>query len=52
VLTTFDPFEPGMSAPAHPDNTGIPFWYLDAYARPGPKITVYELSEDAITCMR
>jgi hypothetical protein len=50
VLTTFDPFVPGMSAPAHPDNTGIPFWYLEAYARPGPTITVYELSEEAISC--
>jgi hypothetical protein len=52
VLTTFDPFVPGMSAPAHPDNTGIPFWYLESYARPGPKITVYELPEEAISCGR
>ena len=52
VLRTFDPFWPGMSAPAHPDNTGIPFWYLQAYARPGPKITVYELPEGAIGCAR
>jgi hypothetical protein len=50
VLMTFDPFWPGMSAPAHPDNTGIPFWYLEAYARPGPKITVYELPEGAVGC--
>ena len=50
VVTTFDPFWPGMSVPAHPDNTGIPFWYLEAYARPGPKITVYELPEGAVTC--
>ena len=39
-----------MSAPAHPDNTGIPFWYQEAYARPGPKITVYELPEGAVDC--
>ena len=50
IVMTFDPFWPGMSAPAHPDNTGIPFWYLEAYARPGPKITAYELPEGAITC--
>jgi hypothetical protein len=50
VRTTLDPFLPGKSAPAHPDNTGIPFWYLDAYARPGPKITIYELPEGAIPC--
>jgi hypothetical protein len=49
-VTTFDPFRPGATAPAHPDNTGIPFWYLDAYARPGPKITVYDLPEGAIPC--
>jgi len=52
VMMTFDPFWPGMSAPAHPDNTGIPFWYLEAYARPGPKITVYELPEGAVNCTR
>ena len=50
VAATFDPYLPGKAAPAHPDNTGIPFWYLDAYARPGPKITVYDLPEGAIPC--
>jgi len=50
AVMTFDPFWPGMSAPAHPDNTGIPFWHLEAYARPGPKITVYELPEGAVAC--
>jgi len=50
VAATFDPFKPGISAPAHPDNTGIPFWFLDAYARPGPKVTLYELPEGAFTC--
>ena len=50
TIVTFDPFHPGMSVPAHPDNTGIPFWYLEAYARPGPKITVYELPEGAVNC--
>jgi hypothetical protein len=50
VAATFDPFKPGMSAPAHPDNTGIPFWFLDAYHRPGPKITLYELPEGALGC--
>jgi hypothetical protein len=52
VVMTFDPFWPGMSAPAHPDNTGIPFWYLEAYARPGPKIAVYELPDGAVGCGR
>jgi hypothetical protein len=52
VRATFDPFQPGRSVPAHPDNTGIPFWYLDAYARPGPKITIYELPDGAISCSR
>jgi hypothetical protein len=50
VAATFDPFLPGRTAPAHPDDTGIPFWYQDAYARPGPKITIYELPEGAISC--
>jgi hypothetical protein len=50
VVMIFDPFWPGMSAPAHTDNTGIPFWFLDAYARPGPKILVYELPDAAAVC--
>jgi hypothetical protein len=50
LVTTFDPFRPGMSAPAHPDNTGIPFWHLDAYARPGPKITLYEVDPGRLAC--
>jgi len=50
IVETFDPFWPGMAAPAHTDNTGIPFWYLDAYARPGPKIVVYELKDEAAVC--
>jgi hypothetical protein len=50
VAATFDPFLPGRAAPAHPDDTGIPFWYQDAYARPGPKITIYQLADDAIPC--
>jgi hypothetical protein len=52
VRATFDPFQPGKAIPAHPDNTGIPFWYLEAYARPGPKITIYELPDGAISCPR
>jgi hypothetical protein len=52
VRATFDPFQPGKAVPAHPDNTGIPFWYLDAYARPGPKITIYEIPDGAISCPR
>jgi hypothetical protein len=48
----FDPFQPGTSSPAHPDNTGIPFWYLNTYARPGPKITIYELPDGAVSCSR
>lgn len=51
VVATFDPFYPGARAPAHPDNTGIPFWYLDAYARPGPRVTVYEVAEGAYSCV-
>ncbi|MCC6177246.1 MAG: phospholipid carrier-dependent glycosyltransferase [Chloroflexi bacterium] len=43
LVATFDPFREGLSVPAHPDDTGIPFWYLGAYARPGPRIDVYEL---------
>jgi 4-amino-4-deoxy-L-arabinose transferase-like glycosyltransferase len=45
---TFDPFRPGMMAPAHPDDTGIPFWHLGAYARPGPSIAVYEVPEGTL----
>jgi len=45
VAATFDPFHPGQVAPAHPDDTGIPFWHLGAYARPGPRIEVYELAD-------
>jgi 4-amino-4-deoxy-L-arabinose transferase-like glycosyltransferase len=52
VRTILDPFQPGKSAPAHPDNTGIPFWFLDDYARPGPKITIYELPDGAVSCPR
>src|SRR5439155_1181070 len=50
IAATFDPFWPGLQAPAHPDDTGIPFWYQDAYARPGPKITIFEVPEGAIPC--
>jgi len=50
VAAIFDPFWPGLSAPAHPDDTGIPFWYLDAYERPGPRITIFEVPEGAIPC--
>jgi hypothetical protein len=50
VVATMDPFHPGLSAPAHPDNTGLPFWHLDVYARPGPKITIYDLPEGSIGC--
>ncbi|MCC7368568.1 MAG: glycosyltransferase family 39 protein [Chloroflexi bacterium] len=50
TVATFDPFQAGMSAPAHPDNTGIPFWHLEAYARPGPKIVIYEVSNEGFAC--
>ncbi|MFN8633557.1 MAG: glycosyltransferase family 39 protein [Chloroflexota bacterium] len=50
VRETFDPYMPGATPPPMPDNTGIPFWYLEAYARPGPKITLYELPDGAIKC--
>jgi hypothetical protein len=49
-VAAFDPFLPGMTPPAHPDNTGIPFWYLDQFARPGPKIIIYELSNEKFGC--
>jgi len=49
-VAVFDPFQPGMVAPSHPDNTGIPFWYLEQYARPGPKILIYELSSEMFAC--
>lgn len=50
VVATFDPYWPGMSAPAHTDHTGIPFWYLDAFARPGPRIVAYELPDADAVC--
>jgi hypothetical protein len=50
AVVAFDPYLPGMTAPAHPDNTGIPFWYLDRFARPGPNITIYELSSEMFPC--
>ena len=50
LAATFDPFQPGTSAPAHPDDTGIPFWNLDAYARPGPSIAIFEVTDGAIPC--
>jgi hypothetical protein len=50
VVATFDPYRPGMWVPAHPDNTAIPFWHAEAFARPGPKIAVYELPEGAVAC--
>lgn len=46
-VMTFDPFATPDGAAAHIDDTGLPFWNLDAYARPGPRIEVYEFSEDA-----
>jgi 4-amino-4-deoxy-L-arabinose transferase-like glycosyltransferase len=50
IVAAFDPFWPGMTAPAHPDDTGIPFWHVEAYARPGPSVTIYELPEGAVPC--
>jgi hypothetical protein len=46
LVQTFSPFRDGRVAPVHPDNTAIPFWHLDAYARPGPRIDVYQLPDD------
>jgi hypothetical protein len=46
-VATFDPFRPGAWAPAHIDDVGLPFWNLDAYERSGPRIEIYELSEEA-----
>lgn len=51
VVVEFSPLKPGQWAPAHPDNTGIPFWFLDAYARPGPKVTIYEMTPSTAACL-
>jgi hypothetical protein len=29
--------------PFHIDDTGLPFWYLEQYVRPGPTVTIYRL---------
>jgi Dolichyl-phosphate-mannose-protein mannosyltransferase len=44
-VTRFTPFPSGSSAPAHPDDTAIPFWYMHAYERPGPLIDVYRIPD-------
>lgn len=49
LVQTFDPFLAGRTALAHADDTAIPMWHLDAYARPGPRIEVYQLPEDGRT---
>ena len=51
-VATFDPFRPGAWAPAHVDDVGLPFWNLDAYERSGPRIEIYELSEEAAQWLR
>ncbi|MFN0074398.1 MAG: ArnT family glycosyltransferase [Chloroflexota bacterium] len=42
----FSPFATGVTAPQHPDDTAIPFWYMHAYERPGPMIDVYRVTSE------
>jgi hypothetical protein len=44
---TISPFRDGLVAPAHVDDTAIPFWFMSAYARPGPRIEIWQLPDDA-----
>ena len=41
----FTPFPEGVSAPVHPDDKAIPFWYMHSYERPGPVIDIYRISD-------
>jgi hypothetical protein len=41
----FSPFPDGLSAPVHPDDKAIPFWYMHAYERSGPVIDIYRISD-------
>ncbi len=41
----FSPFPEGVSAPVHPDDKAIPFWYMHFYERPGPIIDIYRISD-------
>jgi hypothetical protein len=41
----FSPFPDGVSAPVHPDDKAIPFWYMHSYERPGPTIDIYRISD-------
>jgi hypothetical protein len=43
LLTTFWPGPNASGVPFHVDDTGLPFWYLESYARPGPTVRVYRL---------
>jgi len=45
-VQNFSPFPSDASAPGHPDDTAIPFWYMHAYERPGPTIDVYRITDD------
>jgi Dolichyl-phosphate-mannose-protein mannosyltransferase len=42
-VATFPPGLGGSSVPFHIDDTGLPFWYLEQYVRPGPTVTIYRL---------
>jgi hypothetical protein len=42
-VATFAPGPGGSSVPFHVDDTGLPFWYLEHYARAGPTVTIYRL---------
>lgn len=47
LVATFSPFKGDLIAPTHSDDTAIPFWYLHAYERPGPRIEIFQLAEGA-----
>ena len=44
VVARFSPSEDGEPIPFDLEDLYSPFWWLDRYERPGPTITVYELS--------
>jgi hypothetical protein len=45
-IATFSPGAGGSRVPFHVDDTGLPFWYLEHYARAGPTVTIYRLPPD------
>jgi hypothetical protein len=47
VAMTFWPGPGETSVPLNIDDVGLPFWHLTHYTRPGPTISVYELTPKA-----